>query len=74
MSDVNNQNVEPQGSTESGSSVVRPLFDKHNDNLCWLISKIAYLDVTQKPLENNEYEKAIDMLSELRKDLFKTKA
>ena len=46
------------------------LYNKHNENLVWLIGELAFLNVTQKPLNDEKYNKAFKMLEILRQDLY----
>ena len=42
------------------------LYDTYNDDLCWLVSHMAFLNVTQKPLGEEDYNKAVGILNDLR--------
>ena len=50
------------------------LYNKHNDNLVWLIGQLSFMNVTQKPLNDEDYNKAFKMLETLRIDLYEGKA
>lgn len=55
------------------SEEVRELFDKHNEGLVWLISHWAFLHVTQRTIEDSDYEKGNKLLESLRLDLYEAK-
>lgn len=66
--------VEDRVSKSRSNAGVMPLFDKHNDNLVWLVGHLSFLNVTQKRLNDKDYNKALKILKALRIDLYEGKA